>query len=478
MKAAFGKIVLTPKDVVGRMLAGYTPVQKCTGIYDDIHARAVLIEEKVLGNIKKRILLISMDFVQLPLIFTEYIKEQIQDAYKIHPNQILIHATHTHKSLDMSGMFLRPGGYGSVIWAIMFGAYRGDDRYKVWIARQIVKMVGAMIPKLRDAEMGWTKVTIEEDILLNRRNPLARSKSKMGVIAFREKQSKRIFGLIANYGMHPTTLSFPETKLSADYPGYLVSKISELSNNEVDTVFFGSAAGDLNPITTCGTDFEALEKDKTPIYKQLGGIKETTEIGVFLGERCWNIAQNIPEEAYYSRVEFKSYMKIMWVPMEDFTNYRNLNKVLNRFIHIIKRHFLFRVALILADVNEPNFPGFAAKHRGREINTYTQIQFIEFTASNPNTPEEAKKFSILGVPGELFEEFAEEFYQKSPQGKKNTFIFQTANDWIAYLFPLKDYMQGGYEPIASYAPICGEWVRINVLRLFEEIKYGITGGHY
>ena len=54
MKAAFGKVILTPDDYLGRPLAGYTPIPRCTGKRDDIHARAVLLESTILGNIKKK----------------------------------------------------------------------------------------------------------------------------------------------------------------------------------------------------------------------------------------------------------------------------------------------------------------------------------------------------------------------------------------------------------------------------------------
>jgi len=56
-------------------------------------------------------------------------------------------------------------------------------------------------------------------------------------------------------------------------------------------------------------------------------------------------------------------------------------------------------------------------------------------------------------------------------GELNTFIFQNAQDWIAYLFPLEVYTQeGGYEPVPSFSPLCGYYVEKKVIKLMKEIK--------
>ncbi|MHA1369585.1 MAG: hypothetical protein ACTSRA_07740, partial [Promethearchaeota archaeon] len=255
MRVAIGEINITPDNYIGRPLAGYTPIPTCTGKYDDIYARAVLFEDIILNNVKKRLLLISMDFLQLPLLFTEYVKEKIQEAYKIHPNQILIHATHTHKSFDMSGMFVFGNrkfwnGFAGVLRGICWGAYYGDDKYKVWVAMRVVKLVGQLLKELKPAKIAWTKQVIQEDIVINRRHPSRRSKSALGVITLKDAKSNEIFGIIANFGMHPTTLASFIDKLSADYPGCFVKRISDKTSNKIKSIYFTAPAGDLNPITT------------------------------------------------------------------------------------------------------------------------------------------------------------------------------------------------------------------------------------
>nr|MDO8112133.1 hypothetical protein [Candidatus Sigynarchaeota archaeon] len=65
MRAAFAKISVTPRDLTGLSLAGFYRKKKVQGVMDTLYARGVLIEDMVLGNIKKRLLLISIDTMKV-----------------------------------------------------------------------------------------------------------------------------------------------------------------------------------------------------------------------------------------------------------------------------------------------------------------------------------------------------------------------------------------------------------------------------
>jgi len=479
MRVSFGKVDITPKDYLGRFLAGYAPIPRCAGKFDDIHARATLIEDVVLGNVQKKLLVIAMDFVMIPIMFTDYIKEKIQDKYKIHPNQIFITATHTHKSLDMSNMYLRSGGYTGVILSVMLNFLRGDDRYKVWIAKRIVEMVGDMLSRLQPARIAWTKQTIEDHIIYNRRHPNRSSKSRMCIIAFKQPSSRKLIGFIASFGMHPTTLSYSVNKLSADYPGVFVRHVEEASNGEIEAVYFTGPCGDLNPITTIGLDFEALpEKTKKGYHDtQRGSYKDTKRLGTFLADKALDIARSIPDDAYFDSVDFKSYVKTFWIPMKDFTRYFSKNWLQNRFVHSFKRYVMMPIPLLQADVHEPNFTGYAVKHRGWcHVVTYTTVQYIKIVA---RAGDKQAAFSIVGVPGELFEDFTNRIYDRTPEGKDGTFIFEIANDYVGYLFPLNEYIEtSGYEPMPTFSPVCGTYVVKNYFKLLREIDEDVTGGYF
>jgi hypothetical protein len=472
MRVAFNRIKITPKEYIGKAMAGYSRPDPCLGKLDDVYAYGVLIEDIVLGNIKKRLLLISLDLLKVPLVVSDYIKEKIQEEFlSLGPGQILIHATHTHSAPDITGEFYWPGGILNVVKGIMFGANR-NDRYIVWMTKQIVKMVSELFNDLKPCKIAWTKEKFNPDIVINRRHPTKKPTPDLGVITFKGLKDNKLIGFIINYACHPTSLSFANNKLSADYPGRVIHRINELTDNKIKAAYFNGPAGDLNPITTCGTYYEYLDVNRKLIYNQMGNFEHTTKIGYIIAEEALKLAKSIPDNQYFENLEFTSYLKTIWIPMKD-AKYFSPNWFQNKLVFLLKKYLILPVAM--AHEEDPNFPGLAIKHRGQKINGYTLLHILKIKAYSKNS---SKELTILTVPGELFEKIGDFLKKKSPTGENNTFIFQNSHDWIAYLFPLKEYIkQGGYEPMASFAPLCGYYVTKEMLNLFDEINSNILFSH-
>ena len=306
-------------------MAGYSRPHYARGKLDDVFARAVMIEDLVLGTVKRRFLMLSLDVLKVPMVLADYIKDKIkEDAdFGLGPGHILVHGTHTHSAPDLTGEFFWPGGVPQTIKGIMFGANR-NDRYIVWMVRQIVKLVKDMKNRLQPCKCAWSKQLVNADVLINRRHPMRESKKNMNVMCFKSTESNQMIGAVICFGMHPTTLSNMNDKVSADFPGRVCYKFEELSGNKVDVAYFTSAAGDLNPITTCGTDFEKLEKDpvaRQTVYGQKGDYEHTKKLGYFLGETAFKLANSISDKDYYDTLEFKSYVKKFWIPFKDYQPY-------------------------------------------------------------------------------------------------------------------------------------------------------------
>ena len=420
MRVSFNKIIISPKDFIGRPMAGYTRKNPCLGKLDDIYAYGVLIEGKSEEKGKNKLLLLSLDLLKIPIALCNYIKRKIKEKHpSLKSDQILIHCTHTHSALDLTGEFYWPGGLLNVLKGIMFGRNRSDN-YIVWFVNQIVKMVEGLINNLMPCKMAWLKKKFNPDIVINRRHPTRQSIPELGVISFINTNNDSLIGFIVNYSCHPTTLSFQNNKLSADYPGKIIEKISQLTNNSVDAIFFNGSAGDLNPITTCGTNYQKLELDKTLIYDQLGTYNHTKKIGYTIAEEALNLTKSIAKTDYYHDLEFQFYLNYFWIPMKDF---KYFSKVWfrNKLFYCLKKYLLLKVAKITS--KESNFPAFTIKRKKLKIHAQTVIQFIKF------------------------------------------------NMKISYLFPAKDYIkEGGYEPLASFSPVCGYFIEKKMLGLFREIE--------
>ena len=461
MKVAFDKINITPNDYQGKPLAGYDRKERCSGILDDIHAHGVLLGFSNDEDIKKFLLLISVDILKLPLSIVKYIKKKIIEKFdSLHEDHIIIHATHTHSSFDLTGEFYYQGGALAFIKGVMF-ADNKNDKYIVWMANKITQMVGKLFKDLKPCKMAWKKEKFNPDLVLNRRWPKKKTKPDLGVISFKSLNEGSIIGIIINYACHPTSLSFMNNKLSADYPGRIVSKIEAMTNNSIKSMYINGPSGDLNPITTSGTNYEIIDEDKTLTYNQLGTYEHTINIGSAIAKEALAIVNSIEEKDYLQNFDIEISSKKVIIPMKD-AKYFSKVWFTNSIKWFIKKHFLFKVARF--DEKNVNFPFFNIKRKNLRRYGETIIQFIMIKSTS------GEKFGIITVPGELFEDVGKRVIKESPTLDQNTFIFQNSQDWIGYLFPLKMYIEeGGYEPFMCFSPLCGYFIEKELMRLLNRI---------
>ena len=461
MKVAFDKVNITPKDYYGKPLAGYDRKECCSGKLDDIHANGVLIGLEDELNKRKNILLISVDILKLPFSVVEYLKKKIIQRFDfLQSDEIIIHATHTHSSFDLTGEFYYQGGALAFIKGVMF-ADNKNDKFIVWMANRITQMVSKLINNLQPCKIAWKKEKFNPNLVLNRRWPLRRTIPELGIISFKNRNDGKIIGLIINYACHPTSLSFMNNKLSADYPGRIIYQIGKLTHNSIKCVYFNGPSGDLNPITTSGTNFKEIDEDKKLTYDQLGTYEHATKMGFTIAEEALKLANSIANEDYFDIIKIEVYSKKIIIPMRDA---RYFSKVWfsNSLKWAIKKYFLFKIARF--DEKSVNFPFFKIKRRNLRKYCETVIQFIIMRAKLGHN------LGINTVPGELFEEIGKRLIKSSPTSEENTFIFQNSQDWIGYLFPLKIYMEeGGYEPFMCFSPLCGQIIEIQSKSLLRSI---------
>ena len=467
MKVAFNRIKITPKNYIGMPMAGYARPDPCLDKLDDIFAYGILLEASNKDEFNKYFLLISLDLLKVPISIADYIKTKLIHIFNfLKPEQILIHCTHTHSAPDLTGEFHFPGGLFNSIKGIMFGVNR-NDQYIVYFVDKIIKMVQQLFDKLISCKMAWKKISYNPDIVINRRHPARRSKPELGVILFRRIDNKDMIGFIINYACHPTTLPGENNKMSAEYPGRIINKINELTNNTLNVAYFNGPSADLNPITTCGTDYDKLEttgkEGRKKMYDQTGTYDDTIRIGNIIAQEALKLAQSIKDEEYFEELEFSVETRHFWIPFKDY-KYFKPTWYQNKLSFLMKKYLIIPVTKILSE--NANFPAFIIKRKPIRIHCYSVIQYLKLKLKS-NTNE--KELGILTVPGELFEDLGKILFKKSPTGKHNTFIFQNANDWIAYLFSPKEYIDyGGYEPVASFSPRCGEYVFNEMLELLKK----------
>ncbi len=261
---------------------------------------------------------------------------------------------------------------------------------------------------------------------------------------------------------HPTTLSYKNNRLSADFPGRVISKIDDLTSGSIKAIYFNGPSGDLNPITTSGTNMDKIDKDKALSYDQLGSYKHTKKIGSTIGEEALKIAKSIPKDDYSTFTEVEIYTKTLLIPQKDAKYYSKV-WFSNKVKWLLKKYFLFKIAKF--DFKFVNFPFFTVERKNLKNYGKTAVNFIKFIAGEGNT------FGIITIPGELFEEIGKTLISHAPTRMENTLIFQNTQDWIGYLFPLEMYIkEGGYEPFMCFSPLCGAFIENCTKKFLKEIK--------
>ncbi|MFX0072058.1 MAG: hypothetical protein ACFFAO_13300 [Candidatus Hermodarchaeota archaeon] len=461
MKVAIDKIKITPKNYIGMQMAGYEIQDPCSGLLDDIHAHGVLIKSSNADIEQDYLLLLSLDLLKVPLSIANYIKKKIcSEIDNIKPEQILIHSIHTHSAPDLTGEFYYTGSF---LKGAMFGMNR-NDKYVIYLIERIVQLTKTLFSKLIPCKITWKKKIFNPELVINRRHPTITAKPELGVILFKNIENNEKIGLIINYACHPVTLSYENSKMSADYPGRIIHHINELTNNKIKAVYFNGPSADLNPITTCGTDYEKLEQDLKLVYDQHGTYEHTEKLGKLLAKEALELAESIENNELYEIIDISCVIRDFSVPFKDF-KYFGKPWFQNKLFHSLKKLIIIPV-LKTASANA-NFPAFTITSRRFRTMCHTKIQYIKIkTKSNSHS----KELNIITTPGELIEALGKKLLKFSPIESENTFIFQNSNDWIGYLLSKYEYTEyGGYEPIASFSPVIGEIVVSEVLNLFNEL---------
>jgi hypothetical protein len=461
MEVAFSKIKITPREFIGKPLAGYTRKEPCSGKLDDLHSYGLLIDCSNSESQDNFLLIIAIDLLKIPISISNYIKNKIIKNHTfLRKEQILIHATHTHAGFDLTGEFFWPGGFISVMRGIMFGANR-NDKYIVWFSNRISTMVDDLFKLLVPCKFSWKKIPFNPNLVFNRRNPSKPIEPKLSVITFKSLESNSLIGMIINYACHPTTLSYQNSKISADYVGQIHTKIAQISHNRIKSVYINGASGDLNPLTTFKEDSEGEKFEKEKVYDQLGTYEDTKKMGYKIAQRALELANSIPELEYYDLKEIKIFTKKLVIPMRD-TKYFSKKWINNKLVFLIKKLFLINIAKY--QISKANFPIFDLDARLGDYKCKTIVQYIRL-----KTKRSMKLLGFVTVPGELFYTLGEELLKASPCGVYNTLVFQNTHDWVAYLFSLREYMQkGGYEVIPSFSPLSGALVQKEILGLLNQ----------
>lgn len=472
MKVGFSSVVITP-DLSKRkkplQLGGYSPRKYCSGVHDDLYARAVYFE----GNEEEKehnALLICCDLLSIDGAFAEMVKKHISRHLPIRPNNILISATHTHHGPDFRGMF-RKGGYLAIVKGFLFP--KPESKELQILGKNLIKVAKKAYETRKKAKIGVGQSFIAEKdrVMLNRRDPFNREKSQypvtvIKVISDENENEGNLYGIIINYACHGTVLPYQNTLITADYVGYMINYL-EIRHPDLigNIIYFNGPCGDINPVTKKLKAKMLNFPDKvsnSDIYQQVGTFEDAKYVGETIAKNALNIFEKTePGEDN----EIRAITKKVYIPVKDYDYDARFRSALMRLFYKLKIR-LFSLLAKLKILKSNIF--FQIENLSKQGSVQSQVQLINLS-----------KILILTSPGEYFLELGNEVieYGKVLFPNKTIFVVELANDSIGYLYTVEAYLEGGYESSFSIIPLGGRFITMKLKKLLSDFKTSISQGN-
>jgi len=217
----------------GVPLVGYPSGRPNTGVALDLCARAAVFG--IPGRPEPAAAVVVLDLIHVDLDLGRSIRERAAAAVPgLAPGSILVTATHTHSGPGR----LDDAAIGRVVEAIQAAwaareevtARFGRGRARLGHNRRVVDSEGK-------AKNDWKDPDGLHSGFFNPDLPFA---------VFEDARSGEVRALLVNYGCHPVVCGPGNTRVSADYPGYLVRSLEKTAKART-VLFITGAAGDINP---------------------------------------------------------------------------------------------------------------------------------------------------------------------------------------------------------------------------------------
>ncbi len=227
LRAGAAKKVITPELKAGApvYLAGFGNNRRATGVHDDLCARCMALSAGA-----KPVVLCGVDSIGLFLEDVQKIRERVPAA------QVVVAATHDHEAPDTMGL-----------WGSAMGVSGIDERYNQLVIERTAEAAAEAVRLLRPARLKLARYHAPElDGFIHDNRPPVVHDSELVVLSATGKDGRPI-GTLVNWANHPETLGSGNTLITADYAGYLYSRLEERLGG-VAVLLVGAIGGMQSPL--------------------------------------------------------------------------------------------------------------------------------------------------------------------------------------------------------------------------------------
>lgn len=419
LKVGVGVTVINPSLDVP--LAGYYYPRNPGGVHDDLHAKALLID-----NGQARIVLVACDLVRLARAAVEDARCRIQKSLGIPPDHFLITATHSHTGPQLVPKYVEK-----------LGGWIADSVEAAMDNTQPARLFHAVaeepsLPHNRRYRMKDGIVATNPGFLNSRVvSPVGPVDPRLAVLTAQTPQGRRMLTWV-NYALHQDTTG--GDRISADYSGFMARDLAASEGAEMATIFTIGAAADIN-------HWDVHQPGPQRGYATAGHIGEV-------------LASRVREAyAHLSAV--------------DSTPIHALASTLNLRFQKVSASDVEKAERILSTPPPPGIDFTLDRVWAAKVIKIRQSKTPELKAEVQVLT--LGSLAFVGIPGELFVQLGMEIVRRSPF--PNTFILELANQDIGYIPTKEAFEQGAYEPTSSVvAPGTGERIVDEALALLNQCR--------
>jgi hypothetical protein len=266
---------ITPEP--GCNLGGYFHHRVADSVKSDLFAKAMVFE-----NEGQKIAIVSLDLICMISEIAEPAKKKIFEKCNIHPDAVMICATHTHtgpvirtrKELTFGPDYEYNAFLVQSIFEIVKEAC--DSMFNVWIYSARTQLEGYSVNKIlrtrdgRDQTIGT--IEIDQREIAGESGPLDTS---LDVLCLRDSE-KRIRSMAINFAAHPNAKG--NNEVWAEWPGDTAKCITTLYGEDVPCLLLQGASGDIDCVRgipkervglgVAGAAIAAIEKVVAPTKDQ------------------------------------------------------------------------------------------------------------------------------------------------------------------------------------------------------------------
>ncbi len=393
------KVDITPP--LGIDFIGYHRPSGVRSIHERIYTTAFVFEKG-----EQKTIIVSIDNIGMLIEDTNCIRDQIAEELNMSKEQIMVVFTHTHS------------GPATVSEKPLVSAY------KTMLIHQSVKAAVHAHNQLRDSEVGWNVTMGEIGVNRRERSPNGTMQmgmnldgvvdKRIGVLAIKDKDTKKYSGVIVFCTAHPNVLMSESECLSADYPG-MTREILERTL-ECPVIIVQGAAGNVNA-------------------KYRGSMKALRSMAHVLSG---HVLTMIPMIQYSPLSKLQMSSNTLSMKLKDIPDPEGIDE-------------MARTAEAQWGVNTSKWHNACLelyKANKTQLSVNLEIQLFQLNEG-----------SFSGIPMEPFSETA--LAIKDAREDELTFFGGYTNGYLGYLPIKEEYPLGGYEVLLNpvvYGPITSLWM--------------------